>query len=94
MMSYPCDEAITTGNSGALGSYGQIVYVDYDIRSIPSEPAEGGFPNTTEKISNETGQSFYIDKRISYGDIFIFFFIMLGTIYFICNALWQVFFKD
>ncbi len=32
-MSYLCNQEIVSGNSGALGSYGQIVYVDYDIAS-------------------------------------------------------------
>jgi hypothetical protein len=64
-MSYQCSGAIKAGNSGTLGSYGQVVYVDYDLSKVST---------STQKIVNGLT---YGEVLIA----FFLFLIMLGSVF-------------
>jgi hypothetical protein len=62
-MSYKCSGAIKAGNSGSLGSYGQVVYVDYDLSQVAT--------TTTENINGFTQGEILIS--------FFLFLLILGS---------------
>lgn len=42
-------------------------------------------------IENGQGQYFYLDERISFGDLFIGFFLLIFLMFFIFKAVWTFF---
>ncbi len=60
---------------------------EYSILTCPENPR-------FELIQNaSTSAEFYIEKKVDYGDIFIFIFLSILGIFLICKAIWSFLWK-
>lgn len=72
MMTFLCQDVVIAGSSGPINAYGQIVYVNYDLKERIEENLK------TALIKNETtGAEFYVEKTLTYGEAMILWFLTL-----------------
>ena len=89
---YTCNKNIYYKNGSANDDTIILNYLNYDYTKTISGTGTSTSTNSLELISSGEN-SFYLDKKISYGELFTLFFLTIFLIMFIFDFLYRFIFK-